>query len=92
MPNYEEVIQQSEANIKSLSEKLKDLDKLHQDIKELIKQPAKGIKLSRELEETTKSYLEAANSLFTKKINSPCVYLFLSSMKSFIAFLSFFCS
>lgn len=76
MPNYEEVIQQSQANIKSLSEKLKDLDKLHQDIQELIKQPEvfdakyqQIVKLSEEYTNTlgaaTKKYLDGNNTLFT---------------------------
>lgn len=80
MPNYEEVIQQSQANIKSLSEKLKDLDKLHQDIKELIKQPEifdtkyqQIVKLSEDytntLGATTKKYLDGNNTLFTTKLN-----------------------
>lgn len=80
MPNYEEVIQQSQANIKSLSEKLKDLDKLHQDIKELIKQPEifdakyqQIVKLSEEYTNTlgaaTKKYLDGNNNLFTAKLN-----------------------
>lgn len=80
MPNYEEVIQQSQANIKSLSEKLKDLDKLHQDIKELIKQPEifdtkyqQIVKLSEEYTNTlgaaTKKYLDGNNTLFTTKLN-----------------------
>jgi ABC-type transporter Mla subunit MlaD len=80
MPNYEEVIQQSQANIKSLSDKLKDLDKLHQDIKELIKQPEifdtkyqQIVKLSEEYTNTlgaaTKKYLDGNNTLFTTKLN-----------------------
>lgn len=80
MPNYEEVIQQSQANIKSLSEKLKDLDKLHQGIKELIKQPEIFdtkyqliVKLSEEYTNTlgaaTKKYLDGNNTLFTTKLN-----------------------
>jgi len=80
MPNYEEVIQQSQANIKSLSEKLKDLDKLHQDIKELIKQPEifdakyqQIVKLSEDYTNTigasTKKYLDGNNTLFTSKLN-----------------------
>ena len=80
MPNYEEVIQQSQANIKSLSEKLKDLDKLHQDIKELIKQPEifdtkyqQIVKLSEEYTNTlgaaTKKYLDGNNTLFIANLN-----------------------
>lgn len=80
MPNYEEVIQQSQENIKSLSEKLKDLDKLHQDIKELIKHPEifdtkyqQIVKLSEEYTNTlgaaTKKYLDGNNNLFTANLN-----------------------
>lgn len=78
MPNYEEVIQQSQANIKSLSEKLKDLDKLHQDIKELIKQPEifdtkyqQIVKLSEEytntLGATTKKSIWTATTLYLQQ-------------------------
>ena len=79
MPNYEEVIQQSQSNIKSLSEKLKDLDKLHQDIKELVRQPVifdtkyqQIVKLSEDYTNTlgaaTKKYLDGNNTLFTTKL------------------------
>lgn len=80
MPNYEDVIQQSQANIKSLSEKLKDLDKLHQDIKKLIKQPKifdtkyqEIVMLAEEytnsLGAATKTYLDGNNLLFTARLN-----------------------
>ncbi len=79
MPNYDEIIQQSHANIKSLSEKLKDLDKLHQDIKELIKQPEifntkyqQIVELSEKYTNTlgasTKKYLDGNNTIFTEKL------------------------
>ena len=42
MPDYEEIIKQSQANVKSLSEKLKDLDTLYQEIKAL-KAAAEGV-------------------------------------------------
>lgn len=42
MPNYDEIIKQSQANVKSLSEKLNDLDKLYLEIKAL-KEAAEGI-------------------------------------------------
>ncbi len=83
MPNYEEIIKQSQANVKSLSEKLKDLDKLHQEIKSL-KEAAEGIpeifnerfqelvKLSEDYTNTlgvaTKKYLDGNNNLFTTKL------------------------
>jgi ABC-type transporter Mla subunit MlaD len=84
MPDYEEIIKQSQANVKSLSEKLKDLDKLHQEIKAL-KEASEEIpeifsekfqelaKLSEEYTNTlgkaTKSYLDGNNTLFTTKLN-----------------------
>lgn len=84
MPNYEEIIKQSQANVKSLSEKLKDLDKLHQDIISL-KTKSEGIplafeqnfqkisELSKQYTETlgvaSKTYLDGSNTLFTAKLN-----------------------
>lgn len=84
MPDYEEIIKQSQANVKSLSEKLKDLDKLHQEIKAL-KEEAEGIpeifnkkfqelvKLSEDYTNTlgaaTKNYLDGNNTLFTTKLS-----------------------
>jgi ABC-type transporter Mla subunit MlaD len=84
MPNYEEIIKQSQANVKSLSEKLKDLDKLHQDIISL-KTKSEGIplafeqnfqkisELSKHYTETlgvaSKTYLDGSNTLFTAKLN-----------------------
>lgn len=47
MPNYEEIIKLSQANVKLLSEKLKDLDNLHQDIISL-KTKSAGIPLAFE--------------------------------------------
>ena len=84
MPDYEEIIKQSQANVKSLSEKLKELDKLHQEIKAL-KEAAEGIpeifnmkfqelvKLSEDYTNTlgaaTKNYLDGNNTLFTTKLS-----------------------
>lgn len=84
MPDYEELIKQSQANVKSLSEKLKDLDKLYQEIKAL-KETAEGIpetfnkkfqelvKLSEDYTNTlgaaTKNYLDGNNTLFTTKLS-----------------------
>jgi len=83
MPNYEEIIQQSQTNLKSLGEKLKDLDKLHQDISAL-KKAAEDIpsifnlkyeeivKLSTNyittLGGSTEAYLDGNNLLFTTKL------------------------
>ena len=84
MPDYEEIIKQSQANVKSLSDKLKDLEKLHQEIKAL-KEAAEGIpeifnkkfqelvKLSEDYTNTlgaaTKNYLDGNNTLFTTKLS-----------------------
>lgn len=84
MPDYEEIIKQSQANVKSLSDKLKDLEKLHQEIKSL-KEAAEGIpeifnkkfqelvKLSEDYSITlgaaTKNYLDGNNTLFTTKLS-----------------------
>lgn len=84
MPDYEEIIKQSQANVKSLSEKLRDLDNLHQEIKAL-KEAAEEIpeifnnkfqelvKLSEGYTNTlgaaTKSYLDGNNTLFTTKLS-----------------------
>ena len=84
MPDYEEIIKQSQANVKSLSEKLKDLDKIHQEIKAL-KEAAEGIpetfnmkfqelvKLSEDYTNTlggaAKNYLDGNNTLFTTKLS-----------------------
>ncbi len=84
MPDYEEIIKLSQANVKSLSDKLKDLEKLHQEIKAL-KEAAEGIpeifnknfqelvKLSEDYTNTlgsaTKNYLDGNNTLFTTKLS-----------------------
>jgi len=84
MPDYDEIIKQSQANVKSLSEKLKDLDKLHQEIKAQ-KEAAEGIpeifnkkfqelvKLSEDYTNTlgaaTNNYLDGNNTLFSLKLS-----------------------
>jgi ABC-type transporter Mla subunit MlaD len=83
--NYDEIIKQSQANVKSLSEKLKDLDKLYQDIISL-KTKSEGIplafeqnfqkisELSKQYTETlgvaSKTYLDGNNTLFTTKLKN----------------------
>ena len=84
MPDYEEIIKQSQANVKSLSDKLKDLDRLHQEIKALKelseeipdifnKKFEEIVKLSEGYTNTlgvsTKTYLEGNNTLFTTKLS-----------------------
>lgn len=84
MPEYEEIIKQSHENVKSLSEKLKDLEVLHQEIK-MIKEASEGIpeifnsrfqelvKLSENYTNTlglaTKNYLDGNNTLFITKLS-----------------------
>jgi ABC-type transporter Mla subunit MlaD len=84
MPDFDKLIEDSQRNVKSLSEKLKDLDKLHQDISSL-KDSSKGIpdifkakfdeivKLSTNytnvLGGATKTYLDGNNTLFTTKLS-----------------------
>jgi hypothetical protein len=80
MPDYPELIRQSQANVKALNEKLRDLDNLHQNIKELIKQPEifevkyqEIVNLSEDYTNTlgaaTKKYLDGNNTLFTVKVS-----------------------
>lgn len=84
MPDYEQIIKQSQDNVKSLGEKLKDLDKLYLEIKELKasagevpeifnKKFQELTNLSEEYTNTlgkaTKSYLDGSNTLFTAKLN-----------------------
>ena len=84
MPNYEEIIKQSQANVKSLGEKLKSLDKLYQEIKALKEASEEMpdifnkkfediIKLSEDytniLGSAAKNYLDGNNTLFTTKLN-----------------------
>ncbi len=84
MPNYEEIVAQSQANVKSLGEKLKDLDQLYQDINSLKTKPEnillafdKNFKEITEqfkqyqqtLGEASKMYLDDSNSLFISNLN-----------------------
>ena len=82
MPNYEDIIEQSQKNVNALSQKLKDLDKLYQDIFSL-KTMSEGIpltfnenfqKISEEFKTYTASfsnsintYLDGNNALLTTK-------------------------
>jgi DNA repair exonuclease SbcCD ATPase subunit len=84
MPEYEELIQQSQVNVRALSDKLNELEELHQNIIAL-KNAAEGIpnafsekfqqivKLSEEYTNTlgaaTKKYLDGNNNLFTTKLS-----------------------
>lgn len=84
MPNYDDIIKQSQANVKSLNEKLNDLDELYLEIKG-VKKTAEEIpvffkdrfneviKLSDNYTNTlalaAKNYLDGNNTLFTAKLN-----------------------
>ena len=83
MPNYDKLIELSQANVKALSDKLKDLDDVYKDISSL-KTKSEGIPLafeqsfqkisdlSKQYTETlgiaSKTYLDGSNSLFTTKL------------------------
>jgi chromosome segregation ATPase len=79
MPNYEEIVKQSQKNIKALSAKINELDELYKNIEELTKQPEILNKKFQEIDElskkytndlgvVTKKYLEGNNILFTEKL------------------------
>lgn len=87
MPNYEEIIEQSQFNVKALGEKLKDLEGLYQEIKAL-KTAAEGIpekfdnkfqelaRLSSDYTNTlgvaTKTYLDGNNTAFVMRLSELC--------------------
>ncbi len=79
MPTLDEIIIKSEVNVMALSEKLKDLDKLRQDIKDLLEQPQKFevqygkiVQISEDFTNilgiATQEYLEGNNALFTTNL------------------------
>ena len=79
MPNYDEIIQQSQVNVNALAQKLRELDQLHIDIKKLIKHPetfdAKFVEVRELAESYTKSigssvkiFLDGNNTLFIAKL------------------------
>ena len=84
MPDYNEIIAQSEINVKALNEKLVQLDKLHQDILSLKDSAAKiPLIFENKFDEiirladgytniigtATKKYLDGTNTLFTEKLS-----------------------
>jgi len=84
MPNFDELIKQSQVNVNSLSEKLKELDKIYQEIIGL-KAEVDGIpeifnnkfleiiilseQYTNNLGIATKDYLDGNNTLFTLRLN-----------------------
>lgn len=76
MPDYEQLLESAHQNLVVLQNKLGDLNKLHQDIEELLKQPEildkkfKEFVISNEsLGGTVNKYLDDNNALFTTKIS-----------------------
>nr|NQU91158.1 hypothetical protein [Bacteroidota bacterium] len=80
MPNYDEIIEQSHANVKALYAKLNELEELYQNILDLSKQPEifdekfqQVVKLSEEytdgLGSAIKKYLEGNNTMFVEKLS-----------------------
>ena len=84
MPDYEEIIQKSKENVNALTDKLRDLDQLHQNIISL-KNAAEGIPdifnekfqeivkvtegYTNTLGAATKNYLDGNNTLLTTKLS-----------------------
>lgn len=84
MPDYEEIIQKSKENVNALTDKLRELDQLHQNIISL-KNAAEGIPdifnekfqeivkvtegYTNTLGAATKNYLDGNNTLFTTKLS-----------------------
>src|SRR5690554_2207621 len=85
MPDYKEIVRQSQENVKSLGEKLGSLEKLHQDIIQL-KESSEGIpktfnskfdeiiqvsgKYTETLGASAKIYLSGTNTLLSQKIEA----------------------
>lgn len=83
MANYDDLIRQSQDNVKALSDKLQELEQLHQNIQTLI-QEAEGMPsaFDKKFQETiklaenytnslgavTKTYLDGSNKVFTSKL------------------------
>ena len=63
MPNYEQIVKESQENVKSLSEKLKDLDQLYQDINSLKTKP-ESILLA--FNENFKKYQNFLNNIYKR--------------------------
>lgn len=74
MANYntEEILRESQENVKKLNEKLKDIESLHNEIKESVSLSLKNPKLFKELAEKVNDaanlYLKENNNIFEKKI------------------------
>jgi len=74
MENYntEDILRESQVNVKKLNEKLKDIEKLHNEIKESVslslKNPVLFKELALKLNDSAELYLKGNNNLFDEKI------------------------
>jgi uncharacterized protein YukE len=70
--NTEEILRESQDNVKKLNEKLKDIENLHNEIKESINLSLKNPKIFKELAEnlngSAELYLKGNNTIFEEKI------------------------
>jgi hypothetical protein len=75
MPSYEQIIEQSQENINHLSQKILDLEVLHNDIKLLVKQPEEIGAHFHALEEKYSKIVKLTDSFSTELHDSTKVYL-----------------
>lgn len=70
--NTEEILRESQDNVKKLNEKLKDIEKLHNEIKESVtlslKNPVIFKELAEKLNDSAELYLKGNNKIFEEKI------------------------
>jgi uncharacterized protein YukE len=70
--NTEEILRESQHNVKKLNEKLKDIENLHNEIKESVNLSLKNPKIFKELAEnlngSAELYLKGNNKIFEDKI------------------------
>jgi uncharacterized protein YukE len=71
--NTEEILRESQENVKKLNEKLKDIESLHNEIKESVslslKNPIFFKELAEKLNESAELYLTGNNTIFDQKIS-----------------------
>jgi len=71
--NTEEILRESQENVKKLNEKLKDIESLHNEIKESVslslKNPELFKELAAKLNDSAEFYLKGNNSIFEQKIS-----------------------
>ncbi len=70
--NTEEILRESQENVKKLNEKLKDIESLHNEIKESVslslKNPILFKELAEKLNDSAELYLTGKNTIFDEKI------------------------